>query len=143
MKQDALWMRLREVDWGGYEVNSGRADKLPKLMQDLASRKVTRSMRASQELWRLLCSGQLATAAEPAIPFLVEIFRISSVEIQEEILDILKSCAIKLGNTELGNASGIHSALQHAQEHLASDVSKSQEATLRERYAAFTAALDM
>lgn len=91
---DALWMRLRDVAWGQYEVSSGKPERLGKLIADLSSRKKVRAMRASQELWRLVCSGGLRSGASVVVPFLVEVIDVSEDEVRCEILDILKSCAV-------------------------------------------------
>lgn len=93
---DALWMRLRDVKWDDYAVSSGSAGKLPKLLQDLASRKKVRAMRATHDVWKLLCSGGLYSAAVVTVPFLVEITAICSDEVSVEIFDVLRDCAVKL-----------------------------------------------
>lgn len=94
MKQQALWMRLREVEWEKYEVSSGSSKRLEKIIQDVASRKRPRSMRGCHELWKLLCSGGVHSAAVPVIPFLIELLSIVSDETQMELCDILKSSAL-------------------------------------------------
>jgi len=50
-------------------------------------------MKASHELWAALCSSSIAPAAEPCIPFLIEIIDISATGVKSEILDILLKCA--------------------------------------------------
>ena len=93
-EQQALWMRLREEKWADYEVASGKADRVPKLLRDLASRKAVRSMKASHDLWRVLCSGGVRSAAVPAVPYLMEIMQIASKDVKAEIADVLKCCAL-------------------------------------------------
>lgn len=93
---DALWMRLRDVKWDDYAVSTGSAGKLLKVLQDLASRKTVRAMRATHDVWKLLCSGGLHSAAVVTVPFLVEITAISSDEVTMEIFDVLHDCAVKL-----------------------------------------------
>lgn len=115
---DALWMRLREVKWGDYEVSTGKAEKLDKLLQDLASRKEARAMRASQDVWRLLCSGGIRSAAIPVVPFLVEIIDVSGDSVRCEILDIMKSCALGCGAMEPLLAKRLKYALLDAREDL-------------------------
>lgn len=115
---DALWMRLREVNWGDYEVSSGKAERLDKLLQDLASRKEARAMRASQEVWRLLCSGGIRSAAIPVVPFLVSIIDVSGDNVRCEILDILKSCALGCGAMEPLLGKRLKHALLDAREDL-------------------------
>lgn len=94
MKSQALWMRLRDEKWGDYEVSSGSAQRLEKVLQDLASRKRARSMRACHEVWKLLCNGGVRSAAVVTLPYLVDIIDISSPDVQMEIADIIKSCAL-------------------------------------------------
>lgn len=89
----ALWMRLREVKWANYQTSTGSAERMPKLLQDLSSRKAARAMRSSQEIWKLLCSGGVHSAAAPSIQFLVDIVFTSTEEVRMEIYDILISCA--------------------------------------------------
>jgi len=86
---ETLWMKLRMVPWDQYDSNPGTAKKVPKILENLASRKAPRAMKASHELWAALCAGQIAPAAEPAVPFLVEILGICQDGVQSEILDIL------------------------------------------------------
>ncbi len=90
---DSLWMRLRKIPWEQYPCNPGTAKKAPKMLENLASRKGARAMKASHELWAALCAGQVAPAAEASISFLVEIIDISSSDVKPEILDILLKCA--------------------------------------------------
>lgn len=86
---DSLWMRLREVPWDKFACNPGTKKKIPKILENLASRKEPRAMKASHELWAALCAGKIAPAAEPTVPFLGEILGICAVGVQSEILDIL------------------------------------------------------
>ncbi len=92
----ALWMRLRGIAWSEYQTSEGTGDRLPRLMQDIASRKISRAIKASHMVWKLLCSGGIQPAAEPTVPFLIELTYIVTAEVKIEILDILKSCALKL-----------------------------------------------
>ncbi|MGJ8672344.1 hypothetical protein [Rubritalea sp.] len=89
----ALWMRLREVQWKDYDVSEGSADRLEKVLQDLASRKRARAMKASHDVWRLLCRNGTHSAAVVALPYLAEIIEISTEDVQIEIADCIKSCA--------------------------------------------------
>lgn len=59
------------------------------MLENLASRKEPRAMKASHELWVALCSGQVYPAAEPCFPFLIEIMGISMPSVQGEILDLM------------------------------------------------------
>lgn len=85
---DSLWMRLREVRWEQYKTSPASKKLVPKILENLASRKEARAMKASHELWIALCSGEVFPAAEPCFPFLIEILGISEVSVQGEILDL-------------------------------------------------------
>ncbi len=87
MGNDPLWMRLRKMKWEDYGLTAKQGKKVDGLLQDLASRKEKRAMRASQELWLLLKPG---VPLGPVIgPFLEEIRGISSGAVQMEIDDLL------------------------------------------------------
>jgi hypothetical protein len=91
---DSLWMRLRKIPWDQFACNPGTEKKIPKMLENLASRKEARAMKASHELWGALCaSGTIAPAAEPCVPFLFEILKIARPCVQSEILDILLKLA--------------------------------------------------
>ncbi len=90
----ALWMRLREENWQDYKVAEGNADRFPKVLQDLAGRKRGRAMKASHDVWRMLCKGGVQSAAVVVVPYLVETLEISIGDVQIEICDTLKSCAL-------------------------------------------------
>ena len=92
MGQNALWMRLRDISWETYESETLVAGKFPKLLQDIASRKSKRAMKACHELWQILCSGKLHPAAVAVLPILDEILLICSPEIADEIKSIMQSC---------------------------------------------------
>jgi len=86
---DSLWMKLRKVPWDQFKCNPGTDKKVAKMLENLASRKEPRAMKASHDLWAALCSGNIAPAAKPSTPFLIEILAISQPGVQSEILDIL------------------------------------------------------
>lgn len=92
----ALWMRLREVAWSEYKTSSGSGERIPRLLQDISSRKIPRAIKATHMLWKLLCSGGIQPSAEPAIPFIIELSQQVTSEVKLEILDILKSCSLLL-----------------------------------------------
>ena len=115
----ALWMRLREEKWENYAVAESSVDRFPKVLQDLASRKRARAMKASHDVWRMLCKGGVRSAAVVVIPYLVEILEISISDVQIEICDTLKSCAVS--SSELTEEWGTR----------LSDVLLKQEKTLR------------
>jgi hypothetical protein len=86
---DSLWIRLRKVPWDRFNCAPGTDKKVPKMLENLSSRKQPRAMKAAHELWSALCSGGIQPAAEPSTPFLVEILGICKQGVQSEILDIL------------------------------------------------------
>jgi len=89
---DALWMKIREVEWESYEISSGNAKGMPTMLKNLASRKLPRAMKASHQVWTALCGGgRVHSATLPALPFLVEIMEISDPAVQDGIVDILTS----------------------------------------------------
>lgn len=91
---DALWMKIREIEWDKFPAN-GNAN-VPNLLKNLASRKEQRAMKASQQMWTALCgSGKIHAAAEPCVPFLVEILSISTIGVQDSIIDIFSSLLTK------------------------------------------------
>lgn len=92
----ALWMRLREVAWSEYETSTGNGERIPRLLQDISSRKVPRAIKANHMVWKLICSGGIRPSAEPTIPFLLELSQIVTAEVKIEILDTLKSCILSL-----------------------------------------------
>ena len=96
----ALWMRLREVGWEDYETSSGSGERLPRLLQDISSRKIPRAIKASHMMWKLLCSNGIHPAAEPTVPFLIELTQLVTADVKMEILDILKSCAVSLSDID-------------------------------------------
>lgn len=84
---DPLWKRLRDLDWQAAEIADKEARKAQKLLQDLASHKEVRAMKASQKLWTLL---KPPSNYGPLIePFLNEIYGISTPAVQQEINDLL------------------------------------------------------
>lgn len=95
---DSLWMRLREVPWKKYETSPSSKKAIPKILENLSSRKEARAMKASHDLWLALCSGEVYPAAEPCFPFLIEVFDISSDSVQEELLDVFIKLAQPLND---------------------------------------------
>ncbi len=91
MGQNALWMRLRDIAWETYEPDTSVASKFPKLLQDIASRKSKRAMKACHELWQILCSATLHPATVAVLPILDEILLICTPEIADEIESIMQS----------------------------------------------------
>ena len=86
---DTLWMKLRKVRWEDFPTSPSCKKNLPRLLESLASRKESRAMKASHDVWTALCSGKVYPAAEAACPFLIDILQISEPAVQGEILDML------------------------------------------------------
>ncbi len=92
----ALWMRLREVNWSDYETSDGNSERVPRLIQDLSSRKTSRAIKAGHLLWKALCSGEIQSAASPTAPFLIDLLHQAHTDVKIEILYIIKSCAVHI-----------------------------------------------
>lgn len=70
-------------------------------------------MKASHDLWLALCSGGISQAAKPSLPFLIEIFDISSDNVQEELLDVfIKLCDVPHDEQADGWQKNIYAHLQ-------------------------------
>ncbi|MDB4262420.1 hypothetical protein N9849_00285 [bacterium] len=83
-----LWQRLRKLDWTAASIAEKEARSVQKLMQDLASHKEARAMKASQKLWNML---KPPTPLGPVLePFLIEVRGISTRAVRREIDDLLK-----------------------------------------------------
>jgi len=121
---DSLWMKLRKVPWEKFPAHPGTDKKVPKILENLASRKEPRAMKASHELWSALCAGSIAPAAEACIPFMADILKISTVSVQSEILDMFlqfsKSDSEKL-NSQLQFHSPIFKKLTHSRDEIVAD----------------------
>ncbi len=90
---DAMWMKIRDVNWKTFKSSAGDAAGMPTILKNLSSRKPARAIRASHQLWTALCGGgKVYSAVVPAIPLLLEIFSISDPSVQEGIIDVLVRC---------------------------------------------------
>lgn len=88
--------RLRAIPWGSYVTADGAASDVPRWLWDL---RYGESATAEEAAWRLadaLChqKGQLASAAEPALPFLIETLSSAPTKLQVEIFDVLHGFAL-------------------------------------------------
>lgn len=108
----ALWMRLRDVAWSEYSTSTGTGERIPRLIQDISSRKVPRAIKACHMLWKLLCNNEIHHAAAPCTPFLIELLQLVTSEVKLEILDIVKSCALQL--TKIDNKNDWQQATWNA-----------------------------
>jgi len=92
----ALWMRLRDISWSGYTTSEGSGERIPRLLQDISSRKTSRAIKANHMLWKLLCKGGIHQAALPCSTFLIDLLHQAHTDVKLEILDIIKSCVFNL-----------------------------------------------
>ena len=96
----ALWMRLRDVAWSDYTTSEGTGERIPRLLQDISSRKTSRAIKASHILWKALCKDTIQPASEPTTPFLLDLLHQAHTDVKFEILDIFKSFSIKLAELD-------------------------------------------
>jgi len=90
---DAMWMKIRDVNWKIVNTSAGDGSSMPTILKNLSSRKPARAIRASHQLWTALCGGGIVySAVVPAIPLLLEIFSISDPSVQDGIIDVLVRC---------------------------------------------------
>lgn len=123
---DALWMRLREVDWVSYGSAGNNSARMPKLLQDLASRKASRGMRAAHEVWKLVCSGGVREVAQPTLPFLLEIATMVQPEVAMEVYDIVVSCAVAVAQSDEGWEAELREDLVKAESSLVRRLARSK-----------------
>lgn len=97
MPPESDWQaRLNAVDWPRFHTIYGTADKLPELIAGLHSVDEAAALSAASELAAGLCHlhVQIASAALPALPFVLEMLPSASEKVTVEILDMLVSFAI-------------------------------------------------
>jgi hypothetical protein len=117
--------RLQEVDWGSFDTAYGSASQVPQWLWDVRFGKPAFANEGTHMLWCSLChqKGQLATAAEPALPFLLEFMPHVDATIQVEILDILHGLAVCSypgnGYPASGHYSRVRAQLQAALPNIA------------------------
>ncbi len=83
--------RLNAIAWREFGTAYGPATAVPDQLRRLAGPDKKAALAASHELWSGLCHQhvQLASAALPALPFLLEVLGAADDELTSEILDIL------------------------------------------------------
>lgn len=88
--------RVKAIDWAEYHTAYGRADRVADQLLGLASADKATALAASHDLWCGLCHQhvQVAMAALPAVPFILEILDTADDELTLEILDILLGFAL-------------------------------------------------
>jgi hypothetical protein len=87
--------RLRAIDWAALETAYGPAHRVSEWLWDLRFGHPHLAEEGGHMLWCSLChqKGQLADAAELALPFLLEFLPDVAPPLQCEILDILDGFA--------------------------------------------------
>jgi hypothetical protein len=110
--QSDVGARLRAIDWASLGTAYGSATSVPKWLWDLRFGDASIAKEGGHMLWCSLChqKGQLASAAEFALPFLLEFLPNVQSSLQVEILDILHGFAL-CSSPRLGYpASGYHAS---------------------------------
>src|SRR5688572_16788748 len=89
-RRDELSAQIAAIDWPSYETAYGPAVKTPGDLHLLLFGTEEQAMAAASGLWAGLCHqhAYLSSAAEPALPFLLNALRESNDRIKTEILDI-------------------------------------------------------
>jgi hypothetical protein len=97
MPSDADWqIRLNAVDWSHFHTIYGLATKVPEQIERLHSPDETIALSAVADLWAGLChkNVQMASAALPALPFILEVLPSRNDKVTAEILDMLVAFAV-------------------------------------------------
>ncbi len=97
MPPEADWQtRLAAVDWPRFRTLYGAADEVPELIAGLHSPDEAMALRAAGDLSAGLCHrhAQIASAALPAFPFIVERLPSAGEKVTAEILNMLVGFAI-------------------------------------------------
>lgn len=112
--------RLRAIDWGALNTAYGPAHRVPEWLWDLRFGHPHLADEGGHMLWSSLChqKGQLAEAAEPALPFLLEFLPDVAPSLQCEILDILDGFAVcsspRFGYPNSGHHARVREKLRSA-----------------------------
>lgn len=88
--------RLNAIKWGDFHTAYGPAVKVPGQLRRLAGADRVAAKAASHDLWCDLCHQhvQVASAATPALPFLLEVLDGADRDLTVELLDILLGFAL-------------------------------------------------
>jgi hypothetical protein len=100
---DTIQPELRKIDWSQFETAYGQAIKVPDQLQRLFSTNHGVAMQASHELWCGLCHqhAYVSSAAQPALPFILQALAIADNKLKVEILDILVGFAVCTARTDV------------------------------------------
>jgi hypothetical protein len=99
---DAMEKELHQIDWMQLETAYGMAAYIPGELLKLFSADHDTAMEASHQLWCGLCHQKagVASAALPALPFILKALTIADDELKVEILDILHGFAVCTSETD-------------------------------------------
>ncbi|MGC9950291.1 MAG: hypothetical protein ABSF64_28325 [Bryobacteraceae bacterium] len=103
--------RLNAVDWPRFHTIYGAAGKVPEQIERLHSADETIALAAAADLQAGLCHRhvQIASAALPAFPFIMETLPLASERVTAEILEMLAGFAIttnRVGMARFASAVG-------------------------------------
>jgi hypothetical protein len=97
MPSDPDWRaRLNAVDWSQFHTIYGGADTVPAQIERMHSPDETKALSAAGDLVAGLCHRhvQIASAALPAFPFIIEMLTCASEKLAVAILEMLAGFAI-------------------------------------------------
>lgn len=93
---DAWEDRLARIDWSQYQTAYGEASPVASQLRRLRSENKDDALAATHDFWCGLCHQhvQISSAAQPALPFLLEVFADADDRLKTELLDIFLGLAI-------------------------------------------------
>jgi hypothetical protein len=93
---DNLKLRLNAIDWSSFQTAYGAATNVPQQIERMNSPDEKVALSGIRELWAGLCHQevQIASAALPALPFIMERLPAPSDKVTAEVLDILAGFAV-------------------------------------------------
>ena len=99
-------------DWSRFQTAYGAATNVPEQIERMNSRDKKVALSGIRELWAGLCHQevQIASAALPALPFIIERLPAPSDKVTAEVLDILAGFAV---TTDPVRAEQYQQALGH------------------------------
>lgn len=106
--------RLAQIDWSALSTAGGSAETVPKWLWDLRFGHPLVATEGANMLSGSLChqKGQLASAAEFALPFLIEFIPEVRADLQVEILDMLDGFVACSSPANGYPASGYHARIR-------------------------------
>ena len=112
---------VEAVDWAAYGTAYGGAERVPRLLMQLASAHVPTATGAAHELWSGLCHqhAYVSSAALPSYPIVLRILANAEQGLAVEILDVLLGfarCSSPGFGANIQSCSGwkseLHAAMQ-------------------------------